>query len=225
VIATLIVWSLARGYFPAVLPVLDPGTALILAVIAMLGLFASLILHELAHSLVARRYGLPVGRITLFLFGGVAELDEEPAKRRLRILDRRRGPRHELRARGRLRPPVTLVTGDGAVGVLADYLATINLILGGFNLIPAFPLDGGRVLRAWLWRRSGDVLSATRIASQAGSGLALALMAMGLFSVLSGGGLGGIWMGLIGLFVLNASRGAYQQMACATACAAGAWPS
>jgi CBS domain-containing protein len=97
--------------------------------------------------------------------------------------------------------------------VLVGYLATINLILGGFNLIPAFPLDGGRVLRAVLWQRSGDVLSATRVASRAGSLLALGLMGLGLFSVLSGGGLGGVWMGLIGLFVLNASRGAYQQMA------------
>ena len=228
VIAALIVWSLSQGYIPSVLPGVDPGTAIVLAVIAMLGLFGSLILHELAHSLVARRYGLPVGRITLFLFGGVAELKEEPRSAVSEFWIAIAGPAMSF-ALAVLFGLAALLAGDGAgdgaggtlgggatggaAALLVGYLATINFVLGAFNLIPAFPLDGGRVLRAALWRRSGDVLSATRVASRAGIGLALALMALGLFSVLSGGGLGGVWTGLIGLFVLNASRGAYHQMA------------
>ncbi|MFW5881627.1 MAG: site-2 protease family protein [Roseicyclus sp.] len=212
VIAALIVWSLSQGYIPSVLPEVEPGTALILAVIAMLGLFGSLVLHELAHSLVARRYGLSVGRITLFLFGGVAELEDEPRSAVSEFWIAVAGPAMSFALAG-VFGILSLVAGEGEAGLLVGYLATINLVLGGFNLIPAFPLDGGRVLRALLWQRSGDVLSATRVASLAGSGLALALMALGLFSVLSGGGLGGVWIGLIGLFVLSASRGAYQQMA------------
>jgi Zn-dependent protease/predicted transcriptional regulator len=219
VIAALIVWSLSTGYFPAVSPGIDPGTALILAVIAMLGLFGSLILHELAHSLVARRYGLPVGRITLFLFGGVAELEEEPRSAGSEFWIAIAGPIMSFALAGAfgLLAIAAAAASPGApegsvVTILLSYLATINLILAVFNLIPAFPLDGGRVLRAILWQRSKDVLSATRTASQAGTVLAFGLMGLGLFSVLSGGGLGGIWMGLIGLFVLNASRGTYQQM-------------
>jgi Zn-dependent protease len=212
VIAALIVWSLSRGFIPSVLPGVEPGAALTLAVIAMLGLFASLILHELAHSLVARRYGLPVGRITLFLFGGVAELEDEPKSAASEFWIAVAGPAMSF-ALAALFALVASVAGDGAAGVLVRYLATINLVLGAFNLIPAFPLDGGRVLRAALWQRSGDVLSATRVASRAGSLLALALMGLGLFSVLSGGGVGGLWLGFIGLFVLSASRGAYQQTA------------
>jgi Zn-dependent protease len=214
VIAALIVWSLSQGYFPAVAPGIEPGASLILAIVAMLGLFASLILHELAHSLVARRYGLPVGRITLFLFGGVAELEEEPRSAVSEFWIAVAGPAMSFALAGAFGLLALLLDAalPGPLALILGYLSMINLILATFNLIPAFPLDGGRVLRAVLWRRSGDMMSATRTASQAGTVLALGLMGLGLFSVLSGGGLGGIWTGLIGLFVLNASRGTYQQM-------------
>jgi Zn-dependent protease len=186
----------------------------VLSVVAMLGLFASLILHELAHSLVARRYGLPVGRITLFLFGGVAELTEEPKSAAAEFWIAVAGPAMSFALAGAfgLVAYALDAVAPGALSLVLGYLGMINLILATFNLIPAFPLDGGRVLRAVLWRRSGDMMGATRIASRAGSVLALGLMGLGLLSVLSGGGLSGIWMGLIGLFVLNASRGTYQQM-------------
>jgi Zn-dependent protease/predicted transcriptional regulator len=177
----------------------------------MLGLFASLILHELAHSLIARRYGLGIGGITLFLFGGVAELVDEPKSAASEFWIAIAGPLMSFALAG-LFSLAALAVGDGLLGIILVYLGSINLVLAVFNLLPAFPLDGGRVLRAWLWARSGDMLGATRKASGAGSVLALGLMALGLLSALSGGGIGGAWMALIGFFVLNASRGTYQRM-------------
>ena len=211
-IAALIVWSLSSGYFPDVLPGLDQGAYLGLALVAMLGLFASLILHELSHSLVARRYGLGIGGITLFLFGGVAELADEPQSAVSEFWIAVAGPAMSVLLSA-LFGLAALATGaEGLIGVLVAYLATINLVLALFNLVPAFPLDGGRVLRAWLWQRSGDMLDATRKASAAGTFFALALMGLGLASTLSGGGIGGLWLVLIGFFVLNASRGTYQRL-------------
>lgn len=214
-IAALIVWSLSSGYFPQSTPGLTQTAYLLLAVTAMTALFASLILHELAHSLVARRYGLGIGGITLFLFGGVAELVDEPKSAASEFWIAIAGPIMSFALAGLfgLAALTALTAGDnGVVSSLLGYLASINLVLAVFNLIPAFPLDGGRVLRAWLWQRSGDMLEATRKASGAGTVLALGLMALGLFSALSGGGIGGAWLVLIGFFVLNASRGAYQRL-------------
>jgi Zn-dependent protease len=211
-IAALIVWSLSSGYFPQVLPDLTPTAYLVLSVVAMLGLFASLILHELAHSLVARHYGLGIGGITLFLFGGVAELVDEPKSAASEFWIAIAGPAMSFVLSALFGMAALATGGEGLVGVLLGYLASINLILAVFNLLPAFPLDGGRVLRAWLWQRSGDMMEATRKASGAGTVLALMLMALGLFSALSGGGIGGAWLVLIGFFVLNASRGTYQRL-------------
>ncbi|PWK57984.1 site-2 protease family protein [Roseicyclus mahoneyensis] len=211
-IAALIVWSLSSGYFPQVLPGLSQSAYLILSITAMLALFASLILHELAHSLVARRYGLGIGGITLFLFGGVAELVDEPKSAASEFWIAIAGPIMSFVLAGLFGLAALVAGGAGVVGILLGYLASINLVLAVFNLIPAFPLDGGRVLRAWLWQRSGDMLEATRKASGAGTVLAIGLMGLGLFSALSGGGIGGAWLVLIGFFVLNASRGAYQRL-------------
>ena len=210
-IAALIVWSLSSGYFPQVLPGLTQTGYLALSVVAMLGLFGSLILHELAHSLVARRHGLRIGGITLFLFGGVAELVEDPKSAASEFWIAIAGPVMSF-ALAALFSLAALAMGEGLLGIVLAHLGSINLVLAVFNLLPAFPLDGGRVLRAWLWARSGDMLDATRKASGAGSVLAFGLMALGVFSALSGGGIGGAWLVLIGFFVLNASRGAYQRL-------------
>jgi Zn-dependent protease/predicted transcriptional regulator len=212
VIAALIVWSLSAGYFPQVAPDLAQPTYLGLALVAMIGLFASLIFHELAHALVARRYGIDTKGITLFLFGGVAELSDEPESAGSEFWIAVAGPAMSFGLAALFSLAAMATAGLGLVALLLGYLATINLVLAIFNLIPAFPLDGGRVLRAWLWHRTGDMLDATRRASGAGEILAFGLMGLGLFSALSGGGIGGIWLVLIGFFVLSASRGAYQRM-------------
>jgi Zn-dependent protease/CBS domain-containing protein len=214
-LALLIAWSLAKGFFPELYEGLPEATYWWMAVAGLIGLFFSIVFHELSHSLVARRYGLPIKGITLFIFGGVAEMTEEPKSAKVEFWMAIAGPIASFvlalafwllaglgRAQG-LPVPVTGVLG---------YLAFINLLLGGFNLIPAFPMDGGRVLRAALWYWRGDFRQATRIASGAGKGFGMGLMLLGLLSVVTGNFIGGMWWFLIGLFVRGAAEASYQQM-------------
>jgi Zn-dependent protease/predicted transcriptional regulator len=184
-------------------------------VIAALAFFAGLILHELAHSLVARRFGLGIGGITLFIFGGVAELDEEPVSPKSEFWIAIAGPvmSAALASLAYLALRALEVTGISApLEAVVEYLALVNLILAMFNLIPAFPLDGGRVLRAALWHFSGDLIRATQRASVISSIFAYALIAYGIVTLFSGGIISGLWLALIGLFLLSAARGTYQQL-------------
>lgn len=213
-IAALIVWSLSGSYFPQALPDGPAGFYTLLGIIAMLGMFASLILHELAHSLVARSHGLNVGGITLFVFGGVAELEEEPHNPRSEFLIAVAGPLMSL-ALAALFHLLTNLGEAADADVLAavlGYLALINLVLAVFNLVPAFPLDGGRMLRAAIWRFTGDLIRATRISSRFGAGFGIFLMLTGALAVFGGQGVGGVWQIVIGFFVLNASNGSYQNL-------------
>jgi Zn-dependent protease len=215
VLAFLIVWSLATGAFPALYTDLDPGTYWAMAVAAALGLFASLILHELSHSLVARRYGLAIRGITLFIFGGVAEMEEEPRDARTEFNMAIAGPIASLVLALLFYLFAVLFAAlewpEPVVGT-AEYLAVINTALALFNLLPAFPLDGGRVLRAWLWRRSGDVHHATRIAANGGKLLGLGLIVAGFGAILVGDTLAGVWWALIGFFLRTAADAAYTQL-------------
>ena len=214
-VAALIVWSLSTSYFPDVLPDETSTLYTFLGIIAMLGMFASLILHELSHSVVARSYGLKVGGITLFIFGGVAELEEEPHDPKSEFLIAIAGPLMSL-ALAALFYGLSSMTASGAeigaVGAVFGYLALINLVLAVFNLVPAFPLDGGRMLRALIWGVTQDLLRATRISSRIGSAFGLFLMLTGAFAVFAGGGVGGFWQILIGFFIINASNGSYQNL-------------
>lgn len=213
-IAALITWSLSRQYFPQALPGADPSTYLTLAIIAMLGLFASLLLHELAHSVVARHLGVPIKSITLFLFGGVAELEAEPTSARTEFWIAVAGPAMSLcLAVGFwMLGQITMWSGfSQAVVAILTYLALINMVLGLFNLLPAFPLDGGRILRAVLWYKTGDVLSATRSAARSGTFLAYFLMALGVAALFQGLIVSGLWQIMIGGFVLLAARASYAQ--------------
>lgn len=214
-IAALVVWTLSTGYFPERVPGLSRSDYLALSFIAMLALFAGLILHELAHSLVARRFGLGVGGITLFIFGGVAELDEEPESPQSEFWIAIAGPVMSL-ALAALAWLLLRIMQDAGISApfqaVLEYLALVNLVLAVFNLIPAFPLDGGRVLRSILWRMSDDLVRATRNASAVSMLFAYALIAFGFVSLFSGAPIGGLWQVLIGLFLLSASRGTYQQL-------------
>ncbi len=213
VIATLVTWSLSQQYFPDVLPTLPQATYLIMAIAAMLCFFASLLLHELAHSVVARRLGLPIKSITLFLFGGVAELEAEPKSAQVEFWVALAGPAMSLGlAFGFwvLEQGVALVFDAAPLRVVLSYLALINLVLALFNLVPAFPLDGGRVLRAYLWHRSGNVLSATETAAKSGSVFGYLLMMFGLLSLFQGAFVTGLWQLMIGGFLLLAARSSYQ---------------
>jgi Zn-dependent protease len=227
IIAALVVWSLATGYFPAEAPGLHHSDYLALATVAMLGLFVGLILHELAHSLVARRFGLGVGGITLFLFGGVAELQQEPDSPGSEFWIAIAGPVMSVALAVLFsivgRAAETVGASHGLLA-LVDYLAGINLLLALFNLLPAFPLDGGRVLRAALWRAKGDLLSATRTASLVGRGFGYALVLLGLLVLFSTQSvLGGLWPILVGLFLAGAATATWQQMLTQRALRAAPW--
>ncbi|HTS89250.1 MAG TPA: site-2 protease family protein [Gemmatimonadales bacterium] len=214
-IAILVTWSLATGVFPEEFAGLDPLTYWIMGATGALGLFASIVLHELSHSVVARRLGLEMRGITLFIFGGVAQMGGEPSTPRVELFMAAAGPIASIvigsaflglsHAAGSWAAP-TAVTG------VLQYLGYINLLLAAFNLVPAFPLDGGRLLRALLWQSRRDLRWATRVASQIGGGFGLALIVLGMVAVLGGNLVAGIWYALIGLFVRGAARMSYQQV-------------
>jgi Zn-dependent protease/CBS domain-containing protein len=214
-ISLLIAWSLAQGYFPEVLKGRSASTYWAMGIAGVAGLFASLVLHELSHSIVARRFGLQIQGITLFVFGGVAEMETEPAEPKAELLMAIAGPIFSgLLAAGFL-GGAAIAEAQGLsepVVAVMRYLALINGVLAGFNLMPAFPLDGGRVLRAALWRWKGDVHRATTIASRLGSAFGLALIAFSVFNILEGNFIGAIWWFLIGIFIRQASAQSLQQM-------------
>lgn len=214
-IALLISWTLATGYFPELYPGFESTTYWSMGVIGAAGLFLSIVLHELSHSVVARRYGIPISGITLFIFGGVARMESEPPTARSEFMMAIAGPIASL-GLSLLFYVAAMIAGLSGIGVpitgVFAYLALINLIVAIFNMVPAFPLDGGRVYRAWVWGRTGDMLGATRRAASAGQAFGLALIALGIFSLFSGYLVAGLWWGLIGLFLHSASRNAVTQL-------------
>jgi Zn-dependent protease len=213
VLAALIVWSLATDLFPESLPNRSAQTYYIMGTVAALGMFASIVFHELAHSLVARAYGIKIAGITLFIFGGVAELDDEPPTPQSEFLVAIAGPISSIVLGGAFFLIASLfetLSPPEALAVLS-YLTVINIVLAVFNLIPAFPLDGGRMLRAALWWWRGDLRKATRQASILGAALGIALMAYGAYNAFDGAMVGGMWQILIGYFVFNAAGNARRQ--------------
>ncbi|KIC51462.1 site-2 protease family protein [Tateyamaria sp. ANG-S1] len=210
-IAILITWSLAQHSFPAAVPGLSQWMYALLAVCGAGLFFASLVGHELAHAVAARRFGIETRSITLFLFGGVAELAREPTKARHEFWIAIAGPAMSIAlalAFAVLAEGAAAAFGVGPMSALLYYLALVNMVLAVFNLLPAFPLDGGRVLRAWLWWRRGDMLSATKTAARTGTVLAYALIALGLLGLFQGAIVVGFWQILIGLFILGAANNA-----------------
>lgn len=209
VIGWLLTWSLATGSFPHEAPGHASGTYWLAGLGAAAAFFVSLLGHEVSHALVARRNGIAVKGLTLWLFGGVAELDgESPSP----------GADFRIAAAG---PAASLGLGAGfallasalqaldvahLLVVAMTWLAGINLLLGVFNLIPGAPLDGGRVLRSFLWHRHGDRVRATVSAARAGSVVGYGLIGFGLVQFLAGASIGGLWLVFIGWFVLNAAR-------------------
>ena len=215
-IATLITWSLADQVFPQQIPGLSTLQYVTLGIVAMLPFFISLLLHELAHALVAKSFGLRVPRITLFLFGGVAELGDEPDTASHEFWIAIAGPAMSLALASVFWVSsviVRLISADfPQVHTVLSYLATINLILAVFNMLPAFPLDGGRVLRAAIWSRTRDILKATKTSTQLGEYLGIGLMALGLLALFQGVRLSGAWQIMIGLFIVVAAKSSFESL-------------
>jgi Zn-dependent protease len=216
IIAAFLTWSLAENFFPSLAAGLAPGTYWAMGALGALGLFASVVLHELAHALVARSYGLSIRGITLFIFGGVAELESEPPSAKAEFMVAIAGPIASVLIAGLCFLLIGAPWGFSGSSIplaVLTYLAFINRMLVFFNMIPAFPLDGGRVLRSALWQWKGDLPWATSITSRIGSGFGIALIALGvLLMVLGKSGLSGMWYVLIGMFLRNAARMSYKQV-------------
>lgn len=212
VIFFLVTYSLAAFQFPNEFAGWSQATYWIVGVATALLFFVSVLAHELSHALVARRFGLRVEGITLFIFGGATSLDRDSRTPREEALIALAGPLTSL-VIGAVLVGVDLVVTQPQVGALVGWLGVINLLLGAFNLIPGFPMDGGRVLRAVVWRIRGDRLAATRNAAVVGRLFAYLLIAIGVYLALRPGGsiFSGLWLALIGWFLSNAAEATVAQ--------------
>ena len=202
----LVAWTLAVGLFPFQYPGLSAGVYWAMGFVASFLLFVSVLIHELAHSFVAQARGLGVNSITLFIFGGVSNISREPSNAPDELLISAVGPLSSV-VLGAIFYGIWLGLGDGtgAVAGVAFYLAFINVLLAVFNLIPGFPLDGGRVFRAIVWWATGSFQTATYLAVTAGRVVAFLFVLAGIFIVFTGAFLSGIWLILIGWFLYSAA--------------------
>jgi Zn-dependent protease/predicted transcriptional regulator len=215
IVFALILGSLALGYFPANYPGYSTGSYWLVGLVATILFFASVLAHELCHALMGNHLGEEVHRITLFIFGGMAELEHEPKSGIDELKIAAVGPLSSLViagifwliARGVAATPATALWES-----VFSYLAFINLALALFNLLPGFPLDGGRLLRAGLWMRWGDLRRATAAAADWGNTIAWGLIALGALEIFAGGLIGGLWLMFIGLFLRGAASSGYQHM-------------
>ena len=204
-LALLIAWSLAAGVFPDLYRGLPQSTYWGMAAATVVGIAASIILHELGHTVVARAFGLQIKSITLFVFGGVAEMEGEPKAPRAELFMALAGPLVSVALGFGFSLLANLLEGSAPTEYHAvlHYLGTLNFTLAAFNMAPAFPLDGGRVLRALIWLVTGNHLKATRIAARSGEVIAVLLMGLGAFSALTTGLVHGLWWIVLGWFILS----------------------
>lgn len=209
----LVLWSLSAGYFPHHHPGHPALRYWVVGFVATILFFASVVIHELSHSLMANRLGQEVRRITLFIFGGMAHLSREPRSARVEFLIAAVGPVTSLVLGGAFWIVARSIGGLGAAPLwvaVFRHLAFINVALAVFNLLPGFPLDGGRLLRSLLWMRTGDLRAATARAANWGSGIALGLMLLGVLQIFGGALVGGLWLIFIGMFLRGAAQASYH---------------
>lgn len=214
IIFALVTWALTAGYFPVIYPHWSLGTSVGAGLLTSLLFFGSVLAHELMHSIVAKSSGLTVRSITLFIFGGVSQFAEEPRKARDELRIALAGPLTSL-ALGVVFWAIWFWSSgfsDFITGV-SYWLGLINVFLAAFNLIPGFPLDGGRVLRSILWGRSGNLRNATRTASNIGRGFGYLFIFGGIGLIFWGYWFNGLWLAFIGWFLQSSAVSSYRQLA------------
>ncbi len=206
-------WMLSAGYFPLHVPDYPAFSYWIAGTLSSLALFICVLLHELSHCVVAQRLGVRVRQITLFIFGGVSEMDQNHSSSpRAEFLTTIAGPLSSMAIALAFTGLAVLMKDrvDRMVMEMIHYLYYLNFLLAAFNLIPGFPLDGGRVLRSYLWYRGGSLRQATKTAARAGEMFAMMLIGMGLLSAFMTHIIPGVWLVLIGLFLKNTAQNEYR---------------
>jgi len=199
-------------YFPSVLPGLNKGLLALITIVTVILFFISVLIHEMSHSLVARRKGTSVKRITLFLFGGMAQIEKEPETPYSEFIMAIAGPAASF--------VIAIIFGviwafTGNINLIREpvkYLSIINIVLGVFNMLPGYPLDGGRVLRSIIWKVTGSLERATFIASTAGRVIGFMVIAVGIFYIFTGNFLNGVWLAFIGWFLQSSAQMGYRQL-------------
>lgn len=214
IILGLITWSFVFNVVPAQFPDLHPFVSVSIGIIMTVLFFTSLLIHEMAHAFYAQSKGLEIDSITLFIFGGAAEIHEEPKKPRQEFTMAFLGPLTSIILTGFFTGLLLLGLQINFVPFIAvgSALAIINFFLALFNLLPGLPLDGGRMLRAAAWKFTGDKIKATKIAANGGKVISYLLIALGFLQLINGALLGGVWMIFIALFLNAAAQSSYKQM-------------
>lgn len=215
ILGFLVASSLAMGWFPTLAPEHGNGAYWAAGVLGAIGLFLSIVIHEFSHALVGRSHQMPISNITLFLFGGVAQMEDEPPNPKAEFQMAIAGPLASVALAfiflGLYRWSAQ-VEGSSLLQATLSYLASINIVVAVFNMLPGFPLDGGRVLRSILWYIKNDIVWATRIASGIGQLFGWLLMILGVVSLLVGQAASAIWSFLLGLLLMTFARSSYVQL-------------
>ena len=207
----LVTWSLAAGYFPGEYPGWTRGSYWAIGALTALAFFASILIHELGHSWVARRNGIPIQSITLFVFGGVARISREPDTAGVEFRMAVAGPATSVVLAALFAGAWQLVREMPLLAAPAIWLARINFMVAVFNLVPGFPLDGGRLFRAAVWHFTGSLRRASQIASFTGQLVAIGLIGWGILTVMGGDVVGGMWLAFIGWFLQNAAAHSHAE--------------
>ncbi len=201
-----ITWSLANNYLPSQYPSKPVNFYWIIGGVSALSLYLSILIHELAHSTIAKRSGLDINNITLHFFGGVAQIDEESTNPKTEAYMAMVGPFTSIVVGGLFLVLYYTLGVPDAVEAVLRYAGYVNIGLALFNMLPAFPMDGGRVLRAILWKRSGNLIRSTRTASTVSNVIGVVFMMIGFYGIFSTGSFDGLWLIFIGLFINSSSK-------------------
>ncbi len=213
IVFVLITWSLTYNFLQ-IYPHWGLVISIVAGVVTSLLFFGSVLAHELLHSIVAQAAGIPIHSITLFIFGGVSQMVEEPKKPQVEFRMALAGPLTSL-VLGCIFLAIWYWLGDLSefLKAISFWLGWINIALAAFNLVPGFPLDGGRVLRSLIWWQSQDLRRATRIASNVGRAIGFLLILIGIALIFFGNWINGLWLAFIGWFLENAASSSYRQLA------------